>query len=287
MTHSMTGFARRDAQSDTGALTWEIRSVNHKYLDIHLRLPEELRELESGCRELIGKHLNRGRIDAQLKFDRTLTGETVSVDLDSLNAVRDSLKQIEILAPGLDPCRSIDILKWPGVMRETPINMEELQKVTISTLDTTLSGLVSQRQREGQRMEDAIRERVAGCRSLVADLKAQLPDIEYSIQARWQDRLAQLNAEIDEARLHQELAILLTRTDISEELDRLNSHFDEVAAILDSEKPAGRRLDFLMQELNREANTLGSKSADARNTRTSMELKVLIDQMREQVQNIE
>jgi len=217
MTASMTGFCRTQIDLDGCSLIWEVRSVNHRYLDAHLKLPEELRIIETGARSLINGRLNRGRIDAALKYEAR-RGENLDIDISesALDALANALKTYEMTTPtGARPMR--------------------------------LSG----------------------------------------IKQRWQKRLEELGDEIEPARLAQELAILLTRSDVSEELDRLETHFDEVDRILKQSKPAGRRLDFLMQELNREANTLGSKSVDLRNTNSSVELKVLIDQMREQVQNIE
>jgi len=288
MTASMTAFCRSQAELPGGQLVWEIRSVNHRYLDVHLKLPEELRILETGCRELINGRLNRGRIDVLLKYEPTKKmGPEFSVNSEVVDALGKAITEIEKQVNNIgavDPC---DILRWPGVLHEPDSDIESLKETALKSLGEAVDELLQSRQREGARMQQLISDRIASARQIVADLRASLPDIELNMKQRWQRRLEELGEEIEPVRMAQEMALLLTRNDVSEELDRLDTHFDEVNRVLSGTKPAGRRLDFLMQELNREANTLGSKSVDMRNTNASVELKVLIDQMREQVQNIE
>ena len=288
MTASMTAFCRTQTEMPGGSLVWEIRSVNHRYLDVHLKLPEELRVLETGCRQLLNAKLNRGRIDAILKLEQTnKSGADLVVNTEVLSALRGAIEQVRAHLDNVDQVTPCEALRWPGVLQEPAKDLESVGNTALDALGDAVAELLDSRLREGSRMQQLIRDRIDAARGIVADLRADLPDIELGIQQRWQRRLAELGEEVDPARMAQELALVLTRNDVSEELDRLETHFDEVIRVLDGTKAAGRRLDFLMQELNREANTLGSKSVDIRNTNASVELKVLIDQMREQVQNIE
>ncbi len=288
MIASMTAFCRSQTELPAGCLVWEIRSVNHRYLDVHLKLPEQLRSLESGCRELINGSLNRGRIDAALKYDPgNFTGGGFTMNEAILTSLGESLAVVKARIPGAgatDPC---EILRWPGVLEKPDEDIDGLIQCALGVLAGALDELIEVRLREGLRLQQLVSDRIATAREIVKDLRSVLPEIELDIKQRWQRRLDELGDEVDPSRLNQELALLLTRIDVSEELDRLDTHFEEVERVLTGSKPAGRRLDFLMQELNREANTLGAKSADLRNTNAAVDLKVLIDQMREQVQNIE
>ncbi len=284
----MTAFSRRHRDIPDGRLVWEIRSVNHRYLDVHLKLPEELRSVEPPCRERINGSLGRGRVDAALRFEPAPQADQPTdlnpAALESLGKALDTVAALIPRAGTVDPC---EVLRWPGVLAQSVTDFDSLGASAVELLVEALDELRETRRREGTRLAELIRERVAGARDIVADLRAQLPDIEQDMKTRWERRLLELGTEVDAARIAQEQALLLTRADVSEELDRLDTHLGEVERVLDAREPAGRRLDFLMQELNREANTLGSKSVDLRNTGASMDLKVLIDQMREQVQNIE
>ena len=285
---SMTAFARTGADQPFGRLTWEIRSVNHRYLDVHLKLPEELRALEMPCREKIRGTLGRGRIDAVLKFENTTAdGEMLSLDRNTVESLAQVIRQLEAVMPQLRAASVTDILRWPGVISEPALDGESINRQSLILLEQTLESLISHRRREGTRMAELISNRVQNCRAIIADLKQAWPEIELAMKARWEKRLDQIQQDFEPARINQELALLLTKSDISEEVDRLESHLDEVSRVLEGNKPAGRRLDFLMQELNREGNTLGAKSVNPHTTSASVDLKVLIDQMREQVQNIE
>lgn len=288
MTSSMTAFARAEAQPTEGMLVWELRTVNHRYLDINLRLPEELRFLEPRCRELIQSRLGRGRCDGFLKFERA-RAEPRALDLDreAARALTDLLGELATLFPEAHQPRLSEILAWPGVLAERGVDTQRLGETAMRTLDEALGELVATRCREGAKLGQMIEKRIGAARIEVKTLREQLPAINQALRERWQKRLAELEGELDPTRLHQEIALLLNKSDASEEIDRLETHLDEVQRVLQSGKSIGRRLDFLMQELNREANTLGSKSADTRSTAASVELKVLIDQMREQIQNIE
>ena len=288
MTASMTAFSRLHGDYPAGRLTWEIRSVNHRYLDVHLKLPEDLRAAEPGCRERITAALGRGRIDAALRFEPVAAGERElninKAALEALGGALDTVKESLHRVAKADPC---EILRWPGILEQPETDFESLTESALELLSGGLTQLGEARRREGARLGGLIRERVDGARGIVGELRAQLPGIEEDLKTRWTRRLAELGDDVDPVRIAQEQAMLLTRADVSEELDRLDTHLGEVERVLGKKQPAGRRLDFLMQELNREANTLGSKSSDLRNTNASVELKVLIDQMREQVQNLE
>jgi uncharacterized protein (TIGR00255 family) len=288
MTASMTAFARAEKMLDRSSLIWEIRSVNHRYLDINLKLPEELRALDTACREVVAEDLKRGRIDAILKIEKTSSGvSSTSIDTRVMESVILMLDQISNAHPGLQPAKTTDILNWPGVITENPVDAELLSERSLDGLRDALSKLNENRHREGNRLGKLIGDRVTLCREVLSSLMDNISDIQQGIKNRWQQRVEEIVENIDQERIAQEIAILLTKSDVSEELDRLVTHLDEVELQLGQTKPVGRNLDFLMQELNREANTLGSKSVDPRVTAASIELKVLIDQMREQVQNIE
>ena len=288
MTQSMTAFARAEAELAAGTLVWEIRSVNHRYLDINLKLPEELRLIEGECRTKISENLNRGRVDGILKFERK-AGQSfeLQINQENLNALINALQDVQAINSEILPARSSDILKWPGVLQDSPLDLDEITQHALSGLENALTNMVESRQREGLRMAELIQDRVSGCREITQQLRQLMPEIEEAAAKRWQEKLSTLEHELDPVRVNQEMTLLLTKMDVSEEIDRLASHLDEVEKVIKSKKPSGRRLDFLMQELNREANTLGSKSIDKRTTNASVNLKVLIDQMREQIQNIE
>ncbi len=284
MTRSMTAFARSEQDLDGSRLVWEVRSVNHRYLDVHLRLPDDFRSLEPPCRKLIGEFINRGRIDAHLKHDRSsVTAREIHIDPGAVESLVAAMKTIEQAHPQLAPARTPDILGWPGVITEPPIDRDAVSRNSIRSLEKTLAMLVEGRDREGARMAAVIRDRATQSQEVVSGLCGKMPEIRQKHQEKWQNKMEELGEE----RLAQEIVAMLTKSDISEELDRLQTHLAEVVRLLGEEKPVGRGLDFLMQELNREANTLGSKSIDQEVTNASIELKILVEQMREQVQNIE
>jgi uncharacterized protein (TIGR00255 family) len=288
MTLSMTAFARRDEETPWGSLVWELRSVNHRYLEVGSRLPEELRGLEPQVRQLVSGKLSRGKVDCTLRFQAKdlATGE-FDLNRALVEKVIDVGEKIRDIATGAAPLRTIDILRWPGVLKTVELDVDALGHRALELLAQALSELVDTRVREGKRLREIIEQRLDAAANLVATIREALTDLREQFRQRLQERLAELKQELDPNRLEQEIALLAQKADVEEELDRLRTHVDEVRRVLNDAQPVGRRLDFLMQELNREANTLGAKSADVRVTNGAIELKVLIEQMREQVQNIE
>jgi len=285
---SMTSFARAEHHGDLGALAWEVRSVNHRYLEAFVRLPEELRALEPLVRERLTKRLGRGKLDCTLRFKPSPEVQAcVRVNHRIAQQVIDAGAEIATL---LGPCGALDpmeILRWPGVMEEEEVDFTAVRDEALELLDKAIDSLIKTRRREGARMSEIIRKRCAAMNERVEDARRLMPQVMEAVRLRIRTRLNEVVEELDETRVEQEMALLAQRLDVDEEMDRLATHLEEVARVLDREEPVGRRLDFLMQELNREANTLSSKSSDVEVTRIAVEMKVLIEQMREQVQNIE
>ncbi len=288
MLRSMTAFARHEQSSAWGVILWELRSVNHRYLETAIRLPEALRSLETLARERIAAKLSRGKVEGMLKVQTTgATLTAISLNLPVVERLLEVAGELEhVMGPGTG-LRLIDVLRWPGVISEAELDLDEIKQALLNSLDAALAELVATREREGQRTAELIEQRCAAMREQVRQVRARRPEV----LARWRDklfsRLADLPTEAEPGRLEQEMVLIAQRLDVDEELDRLDTHLNEIEAVLKRNEPVGRRLDFLMQELNREANTLSSKSADADTTRAAIELKVLIEQMREQIQNIE
>ena len=288
MVASMTAFARKQTEFDWGTMSWEIRSVNHRYLEPGIRVPDSLRVLEPIVRDMLRRTLSRGKIDIQLRVtgkadagsNQALNGELVS----KLNALS---QQVLDLCPGTQPLRVTDVLRWPGVLEETGPDDESLQADALTLLQETLKDFADSRRREGDELAQLIRQRLDAIREIVLGIRQRLPEILQRQQDNIRLRLDNFKIELDPARLEQEIVLLANKSDVDEELDRLLTHVTEVERVLKTNEPIGRRLDFLMQELNREANTLSSKSIVAETTLNAVELKVLIEQMREQVQNIE
>jgi uncharacterized protein (TIGR00255 family) len=285
---SMTAYARQEDRNEQGDLVWEIRSVNHRYLEVSVRLPEEFRALEPMVRERVSKRLSRGKVDCTLRFNPSSTN-TAGVVVNERLALQimEAAAQIGHLMHEAVPPRTMDILRWPGVLETAETDFSPLQKLAASLLDETLGSLVEARQREGGKLAELIRQRCASMHEEVVKVRALMPQVLEGLRERLKARLAEVSEELDEGRVEQEMVLLTQRLDVDEEMDRLNTHLDEVENVLARDEPVGRRLDFLMQELNREANTLASKSNHVESTRVGVELKVLIEQMREQVQNIE
>jgi len=289
MIRSMTGFARRERQGPWGTLTCEIRAVNHRYLELSLRMPEDLRALENDARQALTAALRRGKVDAGL-YLRGTTAQTASIEINRplVEQLARTATDVAGLAGGsLAAVSPLELLRWPGVIRETEKDLQPVLATALDLVRETAQELNDSRAREGARIREMLVSRCGQLQQSVAQLRARLPDIAARIRARVAERVAQLGAQVDPARLEQELVLLAYKMDFDEELDRLGSHVTETLQVLDAKEPAGRRLDFLMQELNREANTLSSKSQDADTTRTAVDMKVLIEQMREQVQNVE
>ncbi|MDX1605492.1 MAG: YicC/YloC family endoribonuclease [Candidatus Competibacterales bacterium] len=284
----MTAFARSERVAEQGTVTWELRSVNHRYLEPVLRLPEAFRALEPVVRERLGQRLGRGKLDCVLKFQSgttVLTGVSLNRTLaERLVALADELAPLLPRDPGL---RVGDLLRWPGVVNEPEPDLAPVLALAREGLDAALDELIATREREGERIRELIRQRCAAMSAELARVRERRPQVLARQREKLEGRLAEIDIEADPTRLEQELVLLAQRLDVEEELDRLEAHLAEIAEVLERTEPVGRRLDFLMQELNREANTLASKSADTETTRAGVELKVLIEQMREQVQNIE
>jgi len=288
MLRSMTGYGRKDCETSTGILSWELRSVNHRYLELGFRLPEDLRAIEPLAREKVSKHLKRGKIDVALKLSSGTSSSREFVVNDAL--VAQLVESTQAIAEKLDKPGSIDplrILSWPGVTA-TPIpDTEALHKEALASLDDALTDFIASREREGAKTQAMIAERVDGIEKLVAEARVIRPAVVERLQEKLKAKLATLDLVVDAGRLEQELALMAQKLDIDEELDRLDAHVSEIREIFQRQEPVGRRLDFLIQEFNREANTLGSKASDSDTSGISVELKVLIEQIREQVQNIE
>ncbi len=288
MTLSMTAFARQELEKDWGTLTLELRSVNHRYLDISLRLPDDFRNLETKIREKISAKLARGKVDIGLRFSRSETthGE-IQIDKELVEQITNASREIDHILYNPNAVSSLDILRWPGVIKTPELDSDELTSALFELLELTLNDLIEGREREGEKLAVLIQQRCQSISEVIAAVKKRLPEVMKIWREKLVSRIKEASVEVDEARLEQELVILAHKTDVDEELDRLSTHITEVERVLKNDKPIGRRLDFLMQELNREANTLGSKSIDTETTKASVDLKVLIEQMREQIQNIE
>jgi uncharacterized protein (TIGR00255 family) len=291
MIASMTGFARAEAAVANGTLVCELRSVNHRFLESSMRLPEELRALDPELRAQLQKELRRGKLDCTFTY-RTVDAAGRPLELDAV--------VLERLQPLLDRLRDavrgsgaalqlnlMDLLRYPGVVREVAADPESLLAAGRELFARTVTELKSMRAREGARLAELLLLRCGALTELVAQVRQRLPEVQAAIRARYAERIAELNVAVDAERLEQEVVLLSQKMDVAEELDRLDGHIAETRAILDADEAAGRRLDFLMQEFNREANTLSSKSQDLVTTRAAVDMKVLIEQMREQVQNIE
>ncbi|MEJ2604822.1 MAG: YicC family protein [Gammaproteobacteria bacterium] len=284
----MTGFARSERQTDLGDLAWEVRSVNHRYLDVQFRLPDVLRGFESEFRRAVAERLGRGKVDLTLTVRRdTGASRGFAVDEDLVTRIAEGLERVRGRigeARAVDP---LEVLRWPGVIEDQPIEREALMAESLSLLREALDTLDAMRRAEGERLVEALTSRTDEVARIAAEVRERRPRVLEGIDRKLRDRLARLDVEAEPGRLEAELAILAQKLDVDEELDRLDSHVEELRTALGRDEPVGRRLDFLMQEFNREANTLGSKAGDAETTRASVELKVLIEQMREQIQNIE
>jgi len=287
MIRSMTAFARRDAQGDWGVLTCEIRTVNHRYLEPSFRLPEPLRELENRFREQLRAKLGRGKVDVALRFQSTETSPRLEIDESMAHAVNEAAIHINRMLDNPAHLDALDILRWPGVLAPAEQDYGAAKKAADGLFAEAIAELVSAREREGERLRPLFEERLATMGTLVADVRALMPTLLKAQEESLRNRFEQAKVELDPDRLAQEMVMLAQKSDVAEELDRLDAHTQEVTDVLQSDDAVGRKLDFLMQELNREANTLSSKSIDARVTRAAVDLKVLIEQMREQVQNVE
>ncbi|WP_415845735.1 YicC/YloC family endoribonuclease [Stutzerimonas zhaodongensis] len=287
MIHSMTAFARAEQAVDNGTLSWEIRSVNHRYLEPHLRLPDAFRELEGAIREALRKGLSRGKVECTLRFAEDSAGRSMQVDNERASQLIAAAESVAALIKQPAPLNPLEILAWPGVLVGDSADPQTLNTAALQLFLTALTEMKAGRLREGEELARLINERLDLIADETATLRAQVPHMLAAQRQKILDRCAEMRVELDPQRLEQEIVMLAQKSDVAEELDRLSTHVSEVRRVLKSGGAAGRRLDFLMQELNREANTLGSKAFDTRSTQAAVNLKVLIEQMREQVQNIE
>jgi len=284
----MTGFARESVETDLGTLTWEIRAVNHRYLDVQFKLPEDLRPKEQAFRQQASAVLGRGKVECGLYFRRAVDQQTeMQIDTDLVELLGHRISEMTSKLPATAAINPVEILRWPGVMKQPEIDSEPLFDEASALLETALQAMNGMRQSEGLRIEDMLESRCADIEEIARSVRKRMPEVLAASRTKQQERIEKLDVEADPARLEVELALIAQKIDVDEELDRLESHLVEIRDAIAGEKAVGRRLDFLMQELNREANTLGSKSADTETTKAAVDLKVLIEQMREQIQNVE
>ena len=288
MLNSMTGFARETTETAFGTMTCEMRAVNHRYLDVQFRLPEELRAKELDLRNRIGESLKRGKVECSIYLKRSGSNkEELNLNEALVAQIAARAAEISKLLPDSQPLDPVDILRWPGVVAEPEVDTEPLFAESLTLMEKALQAMVDMRASEGDRIAGMIEARLAEILSIAVSVRERMPAVLDAIRNRQKERIDKLDIDADPARLETELALIAQKLDVDEELDRLDSHVSEVRAALAGDEPVGRRLDFLMQELNREANTLGSKSADSDTTKAAVDLKVLIEQMREQIQNVE
>ena len=289
---SMTGFARVQESNDAGSITWELRSVNHRYLELGIKLPEDFRQHEPEIRKLAAKFLARGKVDLGLRYKLDQHQQAnIALNPEIVTSLRDVEQQVLNIVHEGSKLSVADILGWPGVITDVERDLSVFDKLAISCLKVALKQLQQGREAEGRALDEMIRSRCAQISEIIAAVRQHRPEIVAALRAKWEanldEKLQQWRETANESRLEQELVILAQKLDVEEELDRLDTHVAEVLNVLERDEGVGRRLDFLMQELNREANTLGSKSQDSLTTQHAVDLKVLIEQMREQVQNIE
>ena len=284
----MTAYAQSSINTPWGELLCELRSVNHRYLEVSPRMPEEIRMLEPKIREAISAKLKRGKVDCFIRL-REQQEEATSLELNQPVAeqLNDLVEKMQQQIPQMQAIRAIDVLRWPGVIKSNAIDVDKMQTLLLGVLNETLDLLIEAREKEGKKLADLMRQRLQSMQEIVDQVEKIVPELAEQYRARLDEKMADIKEQLEPNRLEQEMVMFLQKTDVAEELDRLRVHVNEVDTVLSKSEPAGRRLDFLMQELNREANTLGSKAQDARLTQASIDLKVLIEQIREQVQNIE
>jgi len=284
----MTGFARESVETALGTMTWEIRAVNHRYLDVQFKLPEDLRPKEQAFRQQASASVGRGKVECGLYFRRAVDQQTeMQIDTELVELLGNRISELSAKLPATAAINPIEILRWPGVMKQPEIDAEPLFGEAATLLDTALQAINVMRQSEGGRIEEMLESRCAEIEVIAKTVRKRMPKVLEASRAKQKERIDKLDVEADPARLEVELALIAQKIDVDEELDRLESHLVEIRGAMAGEKAVGRRLDFLMQELNREANTLGSKSADTETTKAAVDLKVLIEQMREQIQNVE
>ena len=288
MLRSMTAYARAAREDSWGQAAWELRGVNNRYLDVVFRMPEELRPLETRLRERIGERIGRGKLECSLRLSLTAQeGRGITVDPSLTRQLAEAAADIAAAAPAASPASVGDLLRWPGVIRQSPPDPTLVEGPVLELLDEALDDFIATREREGARIAELVESRGGEIAAIVAGVRERQPALVERARQRLRERLSEIMEKVDSDRVEQEIVIFATKLDVTEEMDRLDAHVAEVHRVIKHKQPVGRRLDFLMQELNREANTLGSKSTDTDTTRASVDLKVLIEQIREQIQNVE
>ena len=288
MIHSMTAYGRVENSEGQNSISCEIRSVNHRYSEISIRLPEELRLLEQKIRDHISGKIKRGKIECNIRIEKhNAYDEALSINQDLLKNIIEAAKRINSDLSTSAPLDSLDLLRWPGVLEKSTLDAEEIGKLLFPLVNEAIDIVIDTRQREGEKIKKMLTDRCTKIKEIISNVKKQIPDILKNYRKKLTQRVQEISDELDNDRLEQELLFLSQKADIEEEIDRLGAHVDEVVRVIDRKEPIGRRLDFLMQEMNRESNTLGSKSNHIYTSNASVELKVVIEQMREQIQNIE
>ena len=286
-TKSMTAFARQQSETPTACFVWEIKSVNHRYLEHSFRLPESFRYLEIRLRDILRSRLARGKVDVHLQFELKASEQQMHINTDKVAELLHAVNTINNQLNSNSQPSALQVLQWQGVLQQQELDTEALEKNLLDEFEKCIDQLLEARQREGEKLAALIVKRLSDISALTSKVEVLIPAIVTAQRKRLLSRMAELNLDIDPERLAQEAALFAQKIDVAEELDRLRAHITEVEQTLQSNEPCGRRLDFLMQELNREANTLASKSAQVDTSHGAVDLKVLIEQMREQVQNIE
>jgi uncharacterized protein (TIGR00255 family) len=285
---SMTGYAALSRELPFGTLNLELRSVNHRYLDLQFRMPDELRPLEASLRELLAGAIQRGKVDCRVGFNPTPAAQSATqLNQELLARLAEFDRQVRAALPEAEPLRTVDALRWPGMFGPETLPAESLREACMEMARAALAELTATRRREGRKLQAIVADRAGKLRGLAAAVAPRIPTLVAAYREKLVARLTEALGSLDDERLHQELSLFAAKIDVDEELSRLGAHLDELLRVLEAGGAMGKRLDFLMQELHREANTLGSKSVDAEVSRAAMEMKVLIEQMREQVQNIE
>jgi uncharacterized protein (TIGR00255 family) len=287
MAQSMTGFANKSVAVGEWNLSLECKSVNSRFLDLTLKLPDAVKRSEPALRQLVSKNLVRGKVELSIRLERSEGGPEATLNLTKLSDMKEALATVVQHLPNIRPPSSLDVLMTPGIWVSATVDSDEIIDVCLEAMPELMTSLSQHRQIEGGRLEALLRERCQGVQTIVLNYRAQLPALQAAQQQKLRDRIYAIDVPHDEKRLEEELAILANKSDVAEELDRLDAHIAAIDDALCSGQPCGRRLDFVMQELNREANTLGSKTTSLVTTNAAVELKVLIEQMREQVQNLE
>lgn len=288
MIQSMTAFARAQGQGDWGGAVCELRSINHRYLEMIVRLPDNLHELEAPIRERIRQHIKRGKIELHLRYHPgDVAGTEITINTHLAEKICRANETIAKMSKNPGPMDTMKVLQWPGILQIAEVDLEKIQDEVLKLLEKALHDLIETRGREGEELKQLFLQRLESMKTELAKVRQRMPAILNEQRERLVKRFSDVKIEMDGARLEQEMVLFAQKADVMEELDRLDAHISEVRRVLKQGGVAGRRLDFLMQELNREANTLGAKSVDVDTTRASVELKVLIEQMREQVQNVE